>query len=333
MIGTKGVFDPLLPGLAGALDPQLMSSRLVPLLDDAPPRGCRAMAVEVLKHKPGRRCSLSYLLEGPGWQGRLFAKTYAGNRGAGIFTVMEQLFRTLPRQELVVPCPLAYFSDMKLLVTEYIDGVPFAQSLYLEPSDGAACRAASALAALHGCSASLARRWTAVHEVNNTERWTAVLSGRAGREPERARLLLSELQARARDLEVVPESTVHRDFYAEQLWDAGGTTAMLDLDDTRSGDGALDVGNFLAHLTLRLMQFPGTATGCAQAREPFLREYSRRAAGRILGSAFQERVRFYEAASLLRLACVYAARERWSGSLPPLLLDAAEHLLSGGMPR
>ncbi len=103
---------------------------------------------------------------------------------------------------------------------------------------------------------------------------------------------------------------------------------MLDLDDACNGDPAVDLGNFLAHLKLRQLQFPDRTRGCERARGVFLEEYKRHRPAGIEPGSLPKRIRFYEATSLLRLSGVYAQRERWAKTVPSLLLDACDAILT-----
>jgi len=324
------VFDPALPGLGTALDPSSMSSRLRELLESQTtpsPHGWRVVGVDVVKHKLGRRCSLAYTVEGPSGRGRLFAKTFKNDRGASIFVNMAKFAQAIAQKELVVPRPLGYLPDIKLLVTEFLEGQSMAVALYEGRSEEPARRMATAIAVLHGCGVACARKWNPAKEIRNTAEWVTGLYGRSPAAPGRGRVLLQALESWSGLLPSDPETPVHRDFYPEQIWDCGCATALLDLDDTRSGDPAMDLGNFLAHLRLRPMQFPETARGCERARPAFLDEYLRLRPDQEEDRSFQERVRFYEATALLRLSGVYGARDHWAKVLPSRLLDACESVM------
>ena len=107
---------------------------------------------------------------------------------------------------------------------------------------------------------------------------------------------------------------------------AADRTALLDLDTARLGDPAVDIGNCLAHLELRALQFPDSTPGCPEARAVFRDAYL--SAGDPAETDLTTRIRFHEATSLLRLAGVYGSRPRWSTVLPPRLLDACEAVLA-----
>jgi hypothetical protein len=323
------ITDPALSGLPAALDPEAMSPKLGSLLG-GDPRAWKVAGLEVVKHKPGRRCALAYSLRGPGGLRQVFAKTFKNDRGATILCNMFSFHRALDQEEVLVPTPLGYLADVRMLVTEYLDGRLLATQLYDGRSDNAARRMARAVAALHGCDVVCARRWRPAKEMRNTTEWIAGLSGRSPRSSARARELLDTLQGQAESLPSKIRRPIHRDFYPEQLSDVDGVTALLDLDDSRAGDPALDLGNFVAHLELRSMQFPGIAAACRRARRVFLDQYLRLRPVVDDPTPLAARVRFYEATSLLRLSGVYAARDRWSALLPDRLLDACESVVNGG---
>jgi len=152
-----------LPGLATALDPARMSVRLGELLgadSGTAPAAWRVVGVELLKHKPGRRCALAYSLDGPHGRQRIFAKTFKNERGAAIFVSMRSFFEALAGAPIRVPRPIGYLTEIKLLVTEYVEGRDLAAVLYEGRSDEAARRMARAAAAFHGASVVCARRWS-----------------------------------------------------------------------------------------------------------------------------------------------------------------------------
>ncbi len=317
------LLDPALPALDVALDRNAVAPVLAALLGEEGGDGLRVLSADIVKHKRGRRCAIVYSLERRGGPIRLFAKVFGGDRGASVLTTMARVSEAVGGGELRVPRPVGYDPSLRLLVTEFLEGTSLAVALYRGLSDLPAIRMAASIAALHAAQASLPRRWTAQKEVRNTAEWIAGLTGRGGKPGGRALELLGWLERETARLPEAADTVVHRDFYADQVHDCGGATAILDLDDARRGDPAVDVGNFLAHLALRCLQFPETSSSCARARAPFLDAYCGRREG-ALGDGFERRIRFYEAASLLRLSGVYAARPRWSRSLPQALLHACE---------
>lgn len=317
MMSSLDLRDTAMPTLQIALDLGAMQSRLATLLG----ADYQLRAVDVLKYKPGRRCALAYTLQTPAGQARVFGKVFATGRGAGILLTQGRIFDALDPAVLRIPRPLGYLADLKLLLTEFLEGHLLADELYRGDTVRSAQRMGAALAAFHHSGVICAKRWTIARELSNAVRTCE----ESMLEPGRARAIELEIRRAAATVPVVAEVPVHRDYYLDQLFDCDQQTALFDLDDARQGEAALDLGNFLAHLTLRPLQFPEVTSACAAARAPFLASYCS-AASPIPG--LMARTCIYEATSLLRLAGVYAGRPRWADSIPVTLMDRCESVLS-----
>jgi aminoglycoside phosphotransferase (APT) family kinase protein len=106
---------------------------------------------------------------------------------------------------------------------------------------------------------------------------------------------------------------LHRDFHDKQVFvDAAGRPGILDFDTMAMGEPALDVANMLVHLELRALQKRCSPDAAGHAAEAFLGAYGPDAAVR-------QRLAAYEAATRLRLACLYTWRPAWRHLGPALL--------------
>ncbi len=109
---------------------------------------------------------------------------------------------------------------------------------------------------------------------------------------------------------------VHGDFYDKQILYSAGRSTLLDCDALMCGDPAQDYGNFVAHLILRKLQEPTNVPIIDRGMTAFKRVY---------GSAdnyFEVRGRWWQAATLLRLAYLYSLRPKWH-QLTSILLKHA----------
>ncbi len=134
--------------------------------------------------------------------------------------------------------------------------------------------------------------------------------------------LYDGLRGQANSLEYGFEpATIHRDFYDKQVIFSKKRTTLLDCDAIAIGDPALDFGNFIAHLRLRGYQVPEQTGQMALSSAAFAESYGP------VEPDFERRVEWWTAASLVRLACLYALRPQWR-SLPPMLLEDAKMYLN-----
>ncbi len=98
---------------------------------------------------------------------------------------------------------------------------------------------------------------------------------------------------------------VHRDFYDKQVLYSAERSTLLDCDSLACGDPAQDCGNFIAHLLLRKLQEPINAPNVDKGIRAFRNAYE------YAGKNFEVRVRWWQAATILRLAFLYSLRPKW----------------------
>ncbi len=139
--------------------------------------------------------------------------------------------------------------------------------------------------------------------------------------------VFTSLKTKAPLLNREEATPIHRDFYDKQVLIGAERTTLVDVDTLSSGDSALDVGNFLAHLVLRAGQHPEAKQTLREARQVFAEDY-RAAAKSENAEAFWKRAGWWETAALLRLACLYSLRPRWKEQAPSLLEKAQKSINS-----
>lgn len=124
----------------------------------------------------------------------------------------------------------------------------------------------------------------------------------------------------AGELAVRPDATrslLHRDLHDKQLlWD-GSTLSVLDLDTAAYGEGALDLGNLLAHVHLRQLQGV-VSEGLSTRLDAMLRDFAD------THGVSERRLATYARATAIRLACLYAFRPNsahWLGAWTDMTLN------------
>jgi aminoglycoside phosphotransferase (APT) family kinase protein len=150
----------------------------------------------------------------------------------------------------VVPEPLGYVDDHRLVLMEYLAGLPL-EAVLLDAADAAAAREATRVAArtlvrLHDLPADGLRPARA--EPDHVRR----LAGRLALIAPRLAEAVLEL------LDSIPDDGgarrfVHGAYAARQLLLRGDRAAVVDLDTAGAGDRAADLGNFMAGLHARAM--------------------------------------------------------------------------------
>jgi aminoglycoside phosphotransferase (APT) family kinase protein len=276
-----------------------------PLLRSA--GGLRVVAARLLAEAAGRRRVVRYEVAGldPDGVVPLIGKTYLDRHRSAIAhdnlrVLSEEVFPATPG--LAVPTPVCHVPALRMVLYREVAGT----ALDRMPAGAGAVGgvlAARWLTTLHGSGAVLARRLDLAHEVVNVGVWAACVGDAAPDARAAAYALADQLTEAARDLPAVREVPVHKDFHLGHVLAVGHRAeaagpdvlprgiAVIDLDEARMGDPALD----LAHVTTYLDVSPGP--GARAARAAFLMAY-----GPLPGPSPQLRSAFFTAYTSLKIA-------------------------------
>ncbi|MEW5794830.1 MAG: phosphotransferase [Candidatus Zixiibacteriota bacterium] len=323
-------------------DPDL---RIAPLLDDG--RVLRSQAslsnietdyrwsefdletYEVLSYRLRRRCVLR-LKTGPSRSGldmlEVIAKIYRPTKFHRVLTTLNWLetrgYGRVAEDSLAFATAVAVDRERGYLFLKPSVGKSVHDSIGNGSFVPGCAAAAGILSKLHSESGSDLPRHDWKSETKNLSP-TMELAGSIY--PEMSELFRSAfdaLQSRAVLVEASRPTAIHRDFYDKQvLFGKGAPTTLLDFDSLASGDRACDVGNFLAHLDLRELQHPEAAAEIRAGESAFLGAYDN------TDDDIAPRVRWWRAASLLRLGAIYALRPRWR-HLAATLAEKSRQLIS-----
>ena len=221
-------------------------------------------------------------------------------------------YRETRSTDFTVPPLQAHDPERELLVFPELSGTPLDLS---EDGVDNAFRIGAALASFQSAEPSDSLDiHTPADELAVIEHWFAQRK-RATNAPRSEELeLLSELRLLAKRLPAVEPRLCHRDLHDGQFLVGSRGIALLDFDLLCLADPALDASNLIAHFSLRALQGKSGASI---------------ASSRLLGDALIEgldsseedfwlRMRFYQAASFLRLSQLYALRPKWREIVPDL---------------
>ncbi|WP_025777604.1 phosphotransferase [Brevibacterium sp. VCM10] len=165
---------------------------------------------------------------------------------------------------------------------------------------------------------------SAASEVQVLTEWQERAANLLGPSRHRVDVLVSDVSAEL--IDQAPETAegsepdwgpIHRDLHDKQLmWDPVLGPGLLDVDTACRGERELDLGNLAAHARWRCAQGLWTESEAEVVLDAICTAAS-------ASGSDTARIRTYERAALLRLACVYAFRPRWSDRTG-ILLDAVE---------
>jgi aminoglycoside/choline kinase family phosphotransferase len=322
--------DAKLPALRDALDP----AHIGPLLDGmlGERAGCADDArwtAEILSQKAGRRCTIRYTAT-RGADGRpvrsVVAKVYADpDRAQSVY----EWLRALGNAGVAgVPAPLGWLAGYGMVVQQHVAAGDLRDALQSGDWERPVALAAQWLAALHGTPAIAGLPENSRgRELARAEGWAAdALPGLSADAQRELGQTVQRLRQAAREQVADGQTLIHRDFYPTHvLWD-GARPWIVDFDQLSSGEGALDVGHFLAHLENLSYRMTGGTGAFAAPASLFLDRYLEQ---RPL--ALETALPFYQACTYLKLAAKEANRKRgawqaYAGMLASLAARQAEAL-------
>ncbi|MCP5151179.1 MAG: phosphotransferase [Chromatiales bacterium] len=263
-----------------------------------PAADAESVRASLLAHRLGKRCVVRVRGDGAGGPRSVVVKGY--RTGSGRATVADGLARRLRdggldgRGGVRVPRPLGVVEDMEAAVME---DLPDDGGAWLARGDESVAHAAGrALAALHASPVQVEAWHGPDAERTVVDRFAALL---ATARPELAlRVGRSLVQARLALAALAPGEVrlAHRDYHEKQITNDAEGAVIYDFDTVCMADPALDLGNFLAHVTLAALRHPIDEAAVAAA---FLDGYG------VPDRALARRVSTYRSVSCLRLACVH----------------------------
>lgn len=249
--------DPSMSFMDEALDLETMQAHFDGLRDVLPLEDqYRLKAVNILRHKPGRRCLVEYTFCAPDGLNAppvtLIGKIRSRSLDQRTYQLMQALWNgdaeATRQNNPSVPQPLCTIPEYHMWLQPKLDGTTLWD--YLDGSGGIRWgrRTAELIFNLHESNAETKRQHLLADEISILQdRFTKLW-----RERPDLKQRLQNILTRCESLgETIPEPLIvgiHRDFYPDQVLVVDGDPVLLDLDLYCRGDAGLDIGNFIAHL-------------------------------------------------------------------------------------
>ena len=294
--------DLVLEGAAEALQAATVKPALEAALSPAE-RSFEDVEVQVLTYKPSRRLTVRYRLRRSAEpSSTIFGKCFPPGVDEQVVAISESLLGAWAvdrTTSLRLPPVVGRVEEWNMLLWERQPGVSVHDLLDTSGVAEAVEIAGRCLSELHYSPAD----WSGIHdrrrEIATLRSWIkAVATADVVQGGRLYRILQSLAEWEPEVGRFVPS---HRDFYDKQLLVDGHEGGLLDLETASRAEAELDVANFLAHLELRLLQ--GHQLDIGDLSERFVEGYGGRDRG-----LNRDRLRWYRASTLLRLACVYFFR-------------------------
>jgi hypothetical protein len=254
-----------LPGLPFLVDPTRAHALLQESLRrDYPGVTIAACVPEVMRFKPGSRCTLRFRMEyaphTPPGPGVVVAKAYRGDKGANAYAGMAALSRAgISDDTVALAKPFAYLPELRVLVQgpvaeeetlkALLARASTAGAIELDRLTDAVSRAAAGLAAVHGSGVEHGEAVAWEDELHEVRALVTRLRESVVELPPSLDEILGRLEAVSRDHPADPPVATHGSFRPGQvLLSAGGRIAFIDFDGLCRAEPALDVAQFRASL-------------------------------------------------------------------------------------
>lgn len=252
--------DRALPTLELALDPtevERQFERRLPRLAGEQAL-VRPRAARATRHKPGRRCVVEYdvVIEQPGRAPEdvtLIGKVRVHRSGKHAYRLLDALwqagFRNDSPDGISVAEPIGFLPELQMWLQRKVAG-PTATELLAGPAGvGLARRIAEATHKVHRAGVVPRRSHSMGDELRILHACLRAVSEAEPRWAERIGRLFEACDRLGAATPELPPCGIHRDFYSDQIIVDGDRLYLIDFDLYCLGSPALDIGNFLGHIT------------------------------------------------------------------------------------
>lgn len=285
------------------------------------PKGYRAGVAAVLRYRVRARDASS----GRRKEKHFYLKLYCDQKGEQIYELARVLWDkgNIGGDHFTVGRPIAYLSDLRVLVQEEAPGISF-QRVFLDGQgrevDSAARRVARALAALHLDQIHTGQRRLLQDRVANLKKVARLLQWAC---PDLKEDVASIVRTAASRSEEIPLGPTHLDLKTDHILLDNERISLLDLDSFALADQVFDVAYILAQMFGKRSLFLGPHDGLQSAARAFAEEYFNHVPG-----AWRSRLAHNYASAALKVALGFFRRQepQWSEKAATLVAEAKDSL-------
>lgn len=261
----------------------------------------RLQAVRVTRHKPGKRCVIEYDLVSTdnAVETTLIGKIRRKRSGRTAFELSREFYMKGFDGEAVdgiaVPEAVAYVKKLGLWLQRKVPGEEATQLLDTPAGVSLGKRIAEAAFKIHQAKVPTERQHGIEQELKILFNCLDIVS--AARKPwhDRIERLKENAIRMSKTLDNGHSCGIHRDFYADQIIVDRDRLWLLDFDLYCIGDPALDLGNFIGHVTEQSLRVKGNPSALLAVEQALENRYVS-----LAGESIRSRIQVYALLTLMR---------------------------------
>jgi hypothetical protein len=311
--------DPKMPFLAEAIDPIKVQKCLTKSLAYKF-KNIQLHGIRVIRHKPGRRCAIAYeiTIKTPSKQGRnsffncnlfsllpskQFLVIIGKARAKGLDRHSYELQRSLWNGEftedctegIAVPEPLGIIPPWQMWLQKKVPGTVTTDLLAGIDGVSLASKIAEAAHKLHQTGIFPRRCHTMADELSILRDRLPKVAQQYPQWEKRLERILQKCVRLGADTPEFPPCGIHRDFYGDQVIVNGNRLYLIDFDLYCQGNPALDIGNFIAHITEYSLRILGNPDALVDREAAMIERFVR-----FHGEAIRSAIQSYTTLTLVR---------------------------------
>lgn len=285
-------------------------------------------AIRVTRYKPGRRCVIEYDVDvekphAPLESLTLIGKARAGHSVKSAYLLLDSLwnagFGLASSDEVSVPEPLGVVPDFQIWLQRKVLGKVSTELLAGPRGVALAQRIAAAAYKLHRTGVTSTRQHTMADELRILRQRLPTVKHVVSLSAGRIERLLDACEHLATTIPEPLPLGIHRDFYPDHVIVDGERLYLIDFDLYCEGDSALDIGNFLGHITEQSLRTYGNPTALIDVENAMIERFVE-----LSGESIRSSVRGYATLTLVRhvyLSTLFPERRPFTGDLLELCED------------
>ncbi|BAU63654.1 hypothetical protein STA3757_10200 [Stanieria sp. NIES-3757] len=254
--------DPKMAFLAEAIDPIQAQQCLTKALSYKFKK-LQLHAIRVIRHKLGRRCTIAYQLTVDTQSLVVIGKARAKGLDRHSYELQRSLWNGRFAEDstdgISVPEPIGIIPEWQMWLQKKVPGTVATDLLAGRDGVALASRIAEAARKLHQSKIVPRRFYTMTDELDILHDRLDKVAQQYPQWEKRLEQILAKCDYLGANTPELSQCGIHRDFYGDQVIVNGSHLYLIDLDLYCQGNPALDIGNFIAHITeysLRILGNP-----------------------------------------------------------------------------